>query len=114
MENGYMFKVGDYVSADNTVDGILKIVYVGNDHGYIQWAIFEYIDNVDYCDSASYDEVRRSYGNLFTPEKGKEYTWFPIDNYDVKLARVKNTRLAKKLYPKARESEDGKYLIGVF
>lgn len=28
--------------------------------------------------------------------------------------RVKNTRLARKMYPNAEVSEDGEYLIGVF
>jgi hypothetical protein len=35
---------------------------------------------------------------------------FPVDSSRFKHCRVVNTRLAKKLYPKANESEDGKWL----
>ena len=111
-----MFKVGDYVTSNGT-DVILKIVYIGSDHGYKQWAIFEYVDSNSYSkkeEFASYCEIKTKYGNKFTQEEGKYYTYFPIDFYEVKIAMVKNTKLARKMFPDAEQSDCGEYLIGDF
>jgi len=105
------FKLGDVINHQGN-----KLLIIGNPDkdGDILCLELEITNN---------DAAWENYGNLINTRRvAKEYRHLLKDNnntfgwylskydYDYDISKVKNTRLAKKLFPKANESEDGEWL----